>query len=151
MNGIQAMREIQRVCSSVRVIMLTMLVDHRHVLEALQGGAHGYVVKSQSVEALVQAIREARNGGIYLSPHASMTVFQAARGVNGLTRDGLSPRESEVVQLVAAGSSTKQIAAALGISVKTADFHRTRLMRKLNIHETAGLVRYAIRKGLTPP
>lgn len=151
MNGIQAMREIHSACPSIRVILLTMLVDYRHVLEALQDGAHGYVLKTQPVEALVHAIREAQNGGIYLSPQASRTVFQAGRRAHALAHDVLSPRESEVLRLVAIGKSTKEIAAALSIGVKTADFHRTRLMRKLNIHETAGLVRYAIRKGLTPP
>jgi DNA-binding NarL/FixJ family response regulator len=150
-NGLQTMREIQSVCPSVRVILLTMLIDDRLVLEALQSGARGYVLKTEPVETLVQAIREAQGGGIYLSPHGSRAIFQAGRAVRALAHDTLSARESEVLQLVAAGKSTKQIAAALNISVKTADFHRMRLMKKLNIHETAGLVRYAIRKGLTPP
>jgi len=151
MNGLQAIRAIQSVCPSVRLILLTMLVDDQHVLEALQDGAHGYVVKTEPLEVLVQAIREAQNDGIYLSPYASRAVFRAGRPARALARHALSPRESDVLELVATGKSTKQIAVALSISVKTADFHRTRLMKKLNIHDTAGLVRYAIRRGLTPP
>jgi len=151
MLGLQAMREIQSVCRSVRVILLTMLVDDRRVLEALQDGADGYVVKTEPMEVLAQAIREVQSGGIYLSPLVSRTVFQGGRTARAVAHGSLSPRESEVLQLIATGRSTKQIAAALSISVKTADFHRTRLMKKLNIHETAGLVRYAIRRGLTTP
>jgi DNA-binding NarL/FixJ family response regulator len=100
------------------------------------------------VDELAQAIREVARGAIYLSPDVSRTVVHAYRSKTEMPLDPLSPRERQVLQLVAEGKSTKEVAAILGVSVKTAESHRSRIMSKLDIHETATLVRYAIRNGI---
>ena len=137
--------------SLIKAILLTMHTDDPYVLEALRAGISGYVLKTQATHDLVQAIREVTRGAIYLSPGVSKTVVDAYRNKSDLPPDPLSPREREVLQLVAEGKTTKEVAALLGVSVKTAESHRTRIMSKLDIHETAGLVRYAIRRGLVQP
>lgn len=151
LNGLDASREIAKVSPRTRSILLTMYTEEPYVLEALQAGMRGYVVKSQAVEDLVQAVREVNRGAIYLSPTISRAVVEAYLAKTDLPPDPLTPREREVLQLVAEGKSTKNIAEILGISVKTAESHRTRMMGKLDIHETASLVRYAIRRGLVRP
>jgi len=118
------------------------------VTEALRAGVKGYVLKSQAAEDLVHAIRDVCKGSVYLSPGISRAVVAAYLSKTYVSPDPLSMRERQVLQLVGEGKSTKDIALQLGISVKTAESHRARLMRKLDIHETASLVRYAIRRGL---
>lgn len=149
LNGIDAAREIQRVSPDTKTILLTMMTENHYLLEALKSGAKGFVMKTHASEDLVQAIREAARGRTYLSPEVSQTVVKAYQDKVDLRPDPLSPRERQVLQLIAEGKSTKEVAAFLHISVKTAETHRTRIMEKLDIHETAGLVRYAIRRGLT--
>jgi DNA-binding NarL/FixJ family response regulator len=151
LNGVDAAREMLRSAPRLKAILLTMHTEDPYVLEALRAGVSGYVLKTQAADDLVQAIREVTRGSIYLSPGISRTVVDAYRSKTDLPPDPLSPREREVLQLVAEGKTTKEVAAILGISVKTAESHRTRIMSKLNIHETAGLVRYAIRRGLIQP
>jgi DNA-binding NarL/FixJ family response regulator len=151
LNGVDAAREMLRSAPRLKAILLTMHTEDPYVLEALRAGVSGYVLKTQAADDLVQAIREVTRGSIYLSPGISRTVVDAYRSKTDLPPDPLSPREREVLQLVAEGKTTKEVAAILGISVKTAESHRTRIMSKLNIHETAGLVRYAIRRGLIEP
>lgn len=157
MNGVAAAREIAHLSPDVRVILLSGLDDTWYVAEALHAGVRGFVLKTQGAEDLQRAIAEVLGGGLYVSPGASrafVAAFQAARAraSQGLApAQQLSPRERQVVQLVAEGKSNKQIAQALRISAKTAEFHRGRVMKKLSIHETAGLVRYAIRAGLVTP
>jgi len=151
LNGVDAAREILRESPRTRCILLTMHTEDPYVLEALRAGISGYVLKSQATADLVQAIREVNQGGIYLSPRISRTVVDAYRSKSDLPPDPLSPREREVLQLVAEGKSTKNVAELLGISVKTAESHRSRIMQKLDIHETASLVRYAIRRGIVQP
>ena len=102
-------------------------------------------------EELLQAIREVKRGHVYISPGVSRAVVSAYLARNELPADPLTSRERQVLQLIAEGKTTKQAAEILKISVKTAESHRTRLMQKLDIHETAGLVRYAIRRGLSEP
>ncbi len=109
------------------------------------------MLKNQAAADLVQAIREVSSGKTYLSPGISRAVVEACLSKTELPEDPLTIREREVLQLVAEGKTTKEIAQVLGISAKTADSHRTRMMRKLDIHETAGLVRHAIRQGLIQP
>jgi DNA-binding NarL/FixJ family response regulator len=125
-----------------------MHAEDHYVLEALRAGVTGYVLKTKAAGDLVQAIQEVAGGAIYLSPGVSRAVVQAYRAKSDLPPDPLTPRERQVLQLIAEGKRTKEIAALLGVSVKTAESHRTRLMEKLNIHETAGLVRYALQRGL---
>lgn len=149
LNGIDAAREIQRVSPETKTIVLTMMTENHYLLEALKCGAKGFVMKTHASEDLVQAVREAARGRTYLSPEVSQTVVKAYQDKVDLRPDPLSPRERQVLQLIAEGKSTKEVAGFLHISVKTAETHRTRIMEKLDIHETAGLVRYAIRRGLT--
>lgn len=148
LNGLDSAREIQRCSDRTKTILLTMHTEDPYVLEALRAGISGYVLKTQATIDLVQAIREVTRGAVYLSPGVSRTVVEAYRNKSDLPPDPLSPREREVLQLVAEGKTTKEVAALLGVSVKTAESHRMRIMSKLGIHETAGLVRYAIRRGL---
>jgi len=151
LNGLDAAKEVRRRSSATRTILLTMHTEDHYVLEALQAGVSGYVVKTQAAADLVQAIHEVSRKAMYLSPVVSRTIVDAYLGKTAPPADVLSSRERQVLQLVAEGKTTKEIATLLGVSTKTADSHRTRLMRKLEIHDTAGLVRYAIRRGLIQP
>jgi DNA-binding NarL/FixJ family response regulator len=107
-----------------------------------------YVLKTQAASDLLGAIQAAVAGETYLSPGISEGVIDAALSGNGIAADPLTARERQVLQLISEGHTTKEVANVLGISVKTADTHRASIMRKLDIHETAGLVRYAVRSGL---
>ena len=148
LNGLDAAREMRRTAPSVKVILLTRHDEDPYVTEALRAGVRGYVLKSQGAPDLLQAIDLVSRGGVYLSPGISRAVVEAYRNQVELAADPLTPRERQVLQLVGEGKSTKDVARLLDISVKTAESHRARLMRKLGIHETASLVRYAIRQGL---
>ena len=148
LNGVDAARELNRSTPKAKVILLTQHDEGQYVTEALRAGVKGYVLKSQAAEDLLHAIREVCKGSVYLSPSISRAVVEAYLSKTYVSPDPLSKRELQVLQLVAEGKSTKDIAVQLGISVKTAESHRARLMRKLDIHETASLVRYAIRRGL---
>jgi DNA-binding NarL/FixJ family response regulator len=151
LNGMDAAREILKLNPEARVILLTMHAEDHYVLEALRAGASGYVMKTRASSELVQAIREVQRGHVYLSPGVSRVVVSAFLAKGELPPDPLTSRERQVLQLIAEGRTTKQAAALLNISTKTAESHRTHIMQKLDIHETAGLVRYAIRFGLTQP
>jgi len=150
LNGLDAAREIQKACPRTRTILLTMHGEDTYVLQALQMGIRGYVLKSQAAMDLVRALQEVSRGAVYLSPGVSGAVVEAYKTKKDL-RDPLTPREREVLQLVAEGKTTKEAASLLGVSVKTAEYHRNSVMQKLGIHETASLVRYAIRRGLIEP
>jgi DNA-binding NarL/FixJ family response regulator len=117
----------------------------------MRAGVKGYVLKTQAAADLVQAIRDVSQGRLYLSPQVSGALAAALVNKSDSQEDPLSPRERQVLQLIAEGQTTKEIASLLGISVKTAESHRSRIMDKLGIHEIAGLVRYAIRRGLVQP
>lgn len=151
LNGIDTAREIMRVSPGTKTIILTQHAEEPYILEALRAGVHGYVLKSQAVSDMIQAIRDVHRGRLYVSPAISTVVVGAYRERGELPRDPLTPREREVLQLIAEGKSTKQVAEALEITVKTAESHRSRIMFKLGIHEKAGLVRYAIKRGLIQP
>jgi DNA-binding NarL/FixJ family response regulator len=151
LNGMDATREILKTVPAARVILLTMHAEDRYVLEAFRSGAAGFLVKTRASEELVQAINEVRRGNVYLSPGVSRALVSAYLGKHDSQPDRLTSRERQLLQLIAEGMSTKQAADILRISVKTAGSHRMRLMQKLDIHEIAGLVRHAIRLGLTQP
>ena len=151
LNGLEAAREIQKVSEKTKPIILTMHTESHYILEGLQAGAKGFVMKTHAAEDLVHAIREASRGRTYLSPEVSQTVVQAYQDKVDVRSEPLSRRERQVLQLIAEGKSTKEVAGLLNISVKTAETHRTRIMEKLDVHETAGLVRYAIRRGMIEP
>jgi DNA-binding NarL/FixJ family response regulator len=151
LNGVEAARAIIEGSPKTAAILLTGLEDSRFAVEALRAGVRGFVMKTQGYDELLEAIHEVREGGLYLSPGASQAVVDACMTAETPHDGQLSSREREVVRLVAEGNSTKQIAERLKISAKTAEFHRGRVMAKLKIHNTAGLVRYAIREGLIAP
>lgn len=151
LNGVEATRQILKASPKTRTVLLTMHAEEQYVLPALQAGIAGYVLKTRAAADLLEAIREVSQSRTYLSPGVAGAVARAYCDRTAPPADPLTPRERQVLQLVAEGKSTKQAAAILGISVKTADSHRTRLMEKLDIHDTAGLVRYAIRRGLIQP
>ncbi|MBI3545565.1 MAG: response regulator transcription factor [Gammaproteobacteria bacterium] len=151
LNGLDAAREILKMSTRTKPMLLTMHTEDHYVLEALRAGVRGYVMKNHSREDLVRAITQVARGEVYLSPGISEVVVQAYLNKSEYSSDPLSGRERQVLQLVAEGNTTKKVASLLGLSVKTAESHRTRIMEKLDIHETAGLVRYAIRRGIIQP
>jgi len=151
LNGLSAAREIEKVSPDTKTIILTSHPDEQYVVDALRAGATGYVLKTRASADLVAAIREVSRGSLYLSEGVSRDALRSHLANEEKSAGVLSGREREVLQLIAEGKSTKEIAALLSLSVKTIETHRTRLMAKLGIHETAGLVRYAIRKGFIQP
>ncbi len=148
MNGITAVPQIRQVSPRSKVVLLTMYTEEHHVLQALRAGVKACVTKTQAVEHLISAIREVCAGGVYLSPSVSGAVVQAYLAKSDTPYDPLTDRERQVLQLVAEGNTTKEIALILGVAAKTAETHRVKVMEKLDIHSTAGLVKYAIRRGL---
>src|SRR5713101_4982986 len=151
LNGIDAARELRKVSPKTKVILLTRHDEDQYVTEALRAGVRGYVLKSQAANDLVQAIQQVNRGQVYLSPGVSRAVVDAYLTKAQIPVETLTPRERQVLHLIAEGKTTKDVASLLGISVKTAESHRSRLMQKLDIHETASLVRYAIRRGFVQP
>jgi two-component system response regulator NreC len=149
LNGIDAAREIRETNPETRLILLTMDTDENHHLQALRAGFRGCVLKSYEARELIQAIRAVVNGGTYLHPGLSRVVVEDYISRADVPTDPLSPRERQVLQLLAEGRKTREVAALLSLSLKTAESHRARLMKKLDIKETAGLVRYALREGVT--
>lgn len=150
LNGIDVTRALRKEGLRTKVILLTFHTERQYVAAAFEAGVSGYVVKTQASADLVRALHEIARGRSYVSP-AVGDVGDLAGLRLSKRRDTLTRREREVLQLVAEGKSTKEAAAILGVSVKTADTHRTHIMTKLDIHDTAGLVRYAIREGLISP
>lgn len=148
LNGMEAARELARCCPKVKSILLTQHDEPQFVSAALKAGVKGYVLKSQITADLVHAIQQVLRGQVYLSPGISGAVMAAYKSKTEVAADPLTSRERQVLQLIAEGKSTKVVAALLGVSVKTAESHRSRLMQKLDIHETASLVRYAVKHGL---
>ena len=151
LNGLDAARQIHQVAPHTRTILLTVHTDDPYVLDSVRAGIKGYVVKTQAAEDLIRAIHEVSKGQVYLSPGISRAVVDAYLTGADPSPDPLTRREREVLQLIAEGRTTKEIAQVLGLSVKTADSHRSRIMEKLGIHEVASLVRYAIRRGVIDP
>jgi len=148
LNGIDTVRELSRSSPKTKTILLTQHEEDQYIREALGVGVKGYVIKNQVASDLIHAIRQVSRGQFYLSPGVSRAVVEAYRTKSDSPADPLTGRERQVLQLIAEGKSTKDAASLLGISVKTAESHRMRLMQKLDIHETASLVRYAVRRGL---
>ncbi len=151
LNGLNAAHEISRSSPKTKTILLTQHDEGQYIREALEAGVRGYVLKNQVASDLLLAIRQVSRGQVYLSPGVSSAVMEAYQSRSGESKNPLTQRERQVLQLIAEGKSTKDVASLLGISVKTAESHRTRLMQKLDIHETASLVRYAVRCGIVQP
>ena len=152
LNGLEATRQIVKNLPSARVLVLTSYGDDDYVTQLLEAGACGYLVKQTAAADLLKAIREVHEGNAFFSPSIAKRLRQpggeAFRAGQPCAKTGkLTPREAEVLQLVAEGFANKQIAAELSISIKTVEKHRQQAMNKLNIHDIAGLTRYAMSKG----
>ena len=150
-NGLNAAREMSRSSPKTKTILLTQHDESQYIREALEVGVKGYVLKNQVANDLLVAIQQVTRGQVYLSPGVSSAVIAAYQSKSEKSKNPLTLRERQVLQLIAEGKSTKDVASLLGVSVKTAESHRTRLMQKLDIHETASLVLYAVRHGIVQP
>ncbi len=154
MNGLAATARLTGQFPEMRVIVLSMHVNDLYVSQALQAGALGYILKNASFTELEQAVRTVARGEAYLSPpvskHLAMDYIRRARGEPS-SLEQLTPRQREVLKLIAEGRTTQQMADTLGVSVKTVESHRAQLMDRLEIYDVAGLVRYAIHMGLVMP
>jgi len=159
LNGVEATRQIMHESPASKVITLSAHSDRRFVSESLKAGAVGYLPKSAPFEELTEAVRTVAAGKVYLSPRvAGVVIEDYVRGSNGGAIEGgdsssafaiLSSREREVLQLMAEGLATKEVARHLHVSIKTVETHRAKTMAKLNLHSLAELTKYAIREGLT--
>ena len=150
MNGFEAMARIHKEIPESRVIMLSMYEEEEFVWRALRLGAAGYVAKSSAAEELETALRTVENGEVYISPPLRTTANeeQARRRDDTDPHRRLTPRQREILQLIAEGMTSREIAEELKIHIKTVESHRMHLMKRLGIHEVAGLVRYAIRHNV---
>jgi len=147
LNGLDAAREIHHASPRTSVILLTSRHDEQLMLEAVRAGIRGCVEKTHEAKELIQAVRDVAAGGVYLSAALSRCMVEAYRTQTARPPDPLSPREHQVLQLIAEGQRTRDIAHVLGVSVKTAESHRANIRRKLGIRQTEGLVRYALQSG----
>lgn len=153
LSGLEAVRRIRQEAPKVRVLVLTMHEEEEYVVHLVRAGASGYLVKDSAAGELLAAVRALARGHGYFGPYAARVLAEQYRHPEGSAQDPygtLTAREREVFHLVVDGKTTKEVAKALGISPKTAENHRTRLMEKLDVHNTAELVRYAARRGLLP-
>jgi DNA-binding NarL/FixJ family response regulator len=154
LNGLEAVARITKDFPAVKVIILSMYVNEAYVRHAFRAGASGYLLKDGTLAEMELAIESVSSGGIFLSPRISRRVIESyfeSVGNDSSPLDRLTPRQREVLQLIAEGKSTKEIAFLLGLSIKTVEAHRAQLMAKLDIHDVPGLVRYAMHVGLVPP
>lgn len=153
LNGLEATARIRKANPQVRVVVLSMYGTREYVLKALRAGATGFVVKGGSTAELELALRSVASGGLFVGPSAEGAGdhLQLANAAECAPADPLTPRQREILQLLAEGKSAKQVARALNLSVKTIESHRAAIAERLGIHDFAGLVRYAIRAGIVPP
>ena len=148
LNGLDICRELVRKCDGISVLILTMHSNEQFIAQALENGATGYLLKESAAEKLSEAIRRVASGEIFLGPGIPRNVLQRLGQIERDPYQKLSTRERQVLQLIAEGKTNRVVAEVLGLSTKTVDTHRTRLMRKLNIHDQTSLVKFAIRKGI---
>ncbi len=154
LNGIEATRQIKKLNLEIKVIVLTVHDSEEYIHQIIQAGASGYLLKESAVSDLVSAINAVNKGDVFLSPTISKVVVKEyIKHTEGESRefdslDVLTSREREVLQLIAEGHTNREIARLLKLSVKTIDVHRARIKEKLNISDTAGLIKYSIRKGM---
>lgn len=151
LNGLDATARIRREYPDVKVIILSMHANEEYVLRALRGGASGYILKNSKFKELRTAIQTVAVGDIYLSSRVSQHVidnYVRSMEFEKSPLEELTPRQREILKMIAEGKNNREIAASLGVSMKTVDTHRTQLMQRLNIHDIAGLVRFAVRMGL---
>ncbi len=153
LNGVQATRQIRKFNPKIKILVLSMYKDEEYVREVFQAGALGYILKQTTGSDLISAIKEVNRGNAYLSPSIAKHLVSEYReivkgGKSARKQTGLTPREMEVLQLIAEGNSNKKIAEQLFISIKTVETHRQKIMDVLKIHDVAGLTRYAIAKRI---
>jgi len=153
LNGLEATRRISKAVPATRVLMLSAHGDDEYIRQAVMLGAAGYLIKQTSADLLSTAIREVQKGNTFFTPSIasrlrSLSLESPDAGGVRKKKTALSSREVEVLQLIAEGKANKQVAAGLGISIKTVEKHRQHLMKKLDLHDTAGLTRYAIAAGI---
>jgi len=154
LNGLEATRQIKKRFPDIKIIILTMHANEEYILQSLKAGASGYLIKKAAPAELISAINAVHKGNSFLSPSISRMVIdeyirrskEISEGEEGFEQ--LTVREREVLQLIAEGRKTREIAELLYISIKTVETHRAHIMNKLDIHSTAELTRYAIRKGI---
>ncbi len=153
LNGIEVTRQIRQVSSETKVIILSSHLDGHFLFDALAAGANGYLLKKATFDELLSSVRAVLNGQTYLSPVIADLVVRRSLGRPASNQERqqnkISTREREVLQLVAEGRSTKEIAGTLYVSIKTIETHRKQIMDKLNLHSVAGLTKYAVRAGIT--
>ena len=150
LNGLDVCREVTRKLEDTAVLILTMHDDEQFIATALDYGASGYLMKEAAAEQFAEAIRTVARGELYLGPGVPRNVLNRLGKNDGDPYETLTTRERQVLQLIAEGKTNRQVAEELKVAVKTVDTHRTRLMRKLNIHDQTSLVKYALRKGIIP-
>jgi len=148
LNGLDTCRELTRKIKSISVLILTMHNDEDFVARALENGASGFLLKESAADQLVEAICRVSEGGTYIGPGVPREALDRIRNQGKDPYDQLSTRERQVLQLIAEGKTNRRVAEELDLAVKTVDTHRTRLMRKLDIHDQTTLVKFAIRKGI---
>ncbi|MGO8676877.1 MAG: response regulator [Limisphaerales bacterium] len=153
LNGLEATRQIHKSVPATKVLVLTSYGDDECVAQLMEAGASGFLIKQTAAGDLLKAIREVHRGNAFFSPTVAKRLRERSREVfaNGQRpkkAGELTSRETEVLQLIAEGFSNKQIASELSISIKTVEKHRQQVMNKLNVHDVAGLTRYAISKGM---
>jgi DNA-binding NarL/FixJ family response regulator len=153
LNGLDLTARVAAECTDTRVIILSMYESEEYALRAVKAGAAGYLMKSASLAELEAALRAVRRGEIHFCPAVSRYITDHLRrgGDAASPYDRLTPRQREVLQLIAEGHSTKAIARRLGVSTKTAEVHRSQLMGRLGVHNVAGVVHFAIQAGIVQP
>jgi DNA-binding NarL/FixJ family response regulator len=148
LNGLDVCKEVTRKLPKLAVLILSMHDDEEFVARALENGASGYLMKEADNDQLATAIRTVARGELYLAPGVSRNVLLRLGRLPEDPYQRLTIRERQVLQLITEGKTNREVAAALGLAVKTIDTHRTRLMRKLGIHDQTALVKFALRKGI---
>jgi len=154
MNGLEALRRLRGDYPTIRFLMLSMYGSEEYVMQALNAGANGYLFKDSAATELEKALYEVKHGRQYLDSHISREAldnYMKRVAQNGTPVEVLTPRQREILQLIAEGNNTKEIAYQLNVSAKTIETHRAQLMERLDIRDVPGLVRYAIRTGIATP
>ena len=153
MNGIEASRLIKRIDDTIKILILSVEVDRHHIIDAIDAGVSGYIPKDSTFSELSEAIRTVFTGDTYFNPKISQVIIRdylmKAPSCLPLNHDLLTPREREMLQLIADGKNAKEIAYAFDISIKTVEVHRHNIMMKLDLYSVAELTKFAIREGLT--
>ena len=150
LSGLEVARRLRDEYPALKILILSMHDEEEFVARALENGASGYLMKEADNDQLIDAMRTVARGELYLAPGISRNVLQRIGHGGEDPYNRLTTRERQVLQLIAEGKTNRQVAKTLGLAVKTVDTHRTRLMRKLNIHDQTSLVKYALRKGIVP-